>query len=31
MGWNFGDILDAVEPVLPADAPALVHGDRVIW
>lgn len=30
MGWNFGDILDAVEPVLPADAPALVHGDRVI-
>ncbi len=30
MRWNFGDILDAVEPVLPADAPALVHGDRVI-
>ncbi|HEY3800337.1 MAG TPA: acyl-CoA synthetase, partial [Caulobacteraceae bacterium] len=30
MGWNFGDILDAVAPVLPADAPALIHGDRVI-
>ena len=30
MGWNFGDILDAIEPVLPAAAPALIHGDRVI-
>lgn len=30
MGWNFGDILDAVEPVLPADAPAFIHGDRVV-
>lgn len=30
MGWNFGDILDVVEPVLPADAPALIHGDRVV-
>jgi fatty-acyl-CoA synthase len=30
MGWNFGDILDAVEAVLPADAPALVHGERVV-
>lgn len=28
--WNFGDILDAIEPVLPADAPALIHGDRRI-
>lgn len=28
--WNFGDILDAIEPVLPPDAPALIHGDRRI-
>ncbi len=28
--WNFGDILDGVGPVLPKDAPALIHGDRVI-
>ncbi|MGA0603211.1 acyl-CoA synthetase [Caulobacter sp. KR2-114] len=30
MGWNFGDILDAIEPVMPQDAPAFLHGDRVI-
>ncbi len=30
MGWNFGDILDAIEPALPADAPAFIHGERVI-
>jgi fatty-acyl-CoA synthase len=30
MGWNYGDILDAVGRVLPADKPCLVHGDRVI-
>ena len=30
MGWNFGDILDAIEPVLPPDAPAFVHGERII-
>jgi fatty-acyl-CoA synthase len=28
--WNFGDILDAIAPVLPPDAPALIHGDRVL-
>ena len=28
--WNLGDILDAIEPVMPHDAPALIHGDRVI-
>ncbi len=28
MGWNFGDILDTIEPVLPADAPAFIHGER---
>jgi acyl-CoA synthetase (AMP-forming)/AMP-acid ligase II len=30
MGWNFGDILDAIGPVLPPEAPAFVHGDRLI-
>jgi len=28
--WNLGDILDAIEPVMPKDAPALIHGDRII-
>ncbi len=27
--WNFGDIIDAVAAVMPATAPALVHGGRV--
>lgn len=30
MAWNYGDILDAIATVLPQDAPALIHGDRVI-
>jgi fatty-acyl-CoA synthase len=30
MPWNFGDILDAIAPVIPADTPALVHGGRVV-
>src|SRR5690349_2680472 len=30
MPWNFGDILDAISPILPAQAPAFVHGSRVI-
>ncbi|MFI4974380.1 MAG: acyl-CoA synthetase [Caulobacterales bacterium] len=30
MGWNFGDILDAVAPAIPPDAPAFIHGERVI-
>lgn len=30
MTWNFGDILDSISEVLPPDAPALIHGDRVI-
>jgi len=30
MRWNFGDILDAIEPVLPPEAPALIHGSRVV-
>ncbi len=30
MGWNFGDILDAISPVIPADAPAFLHGERTI-
>lgn len=28
--WNYGDMLDAVAKVVPADQAALVHGDRVI-
>lgn len=32
MGWNFGDILDGVEGVVPSGAVALVHGaERVSW
>ena len=27
--WNFGDIIDAVAKVVPGDAPALIHGQRV--
>ena len=30
MAWNFGDILDAISPVLDQNAPALVHGTRRI-
>lgn len=30
MAWNFGDILDGITQVLPPDAPALVHGARVV-
>ena len=30
MSWNFGDILDAISPVLDQNAPALVHGTRKI-
>jgi acyl-CoA synthetase (AMP-forming)/AMP-acid ligase II len=30
MGWNFGDILDAIAPVVPPDAPAFIHGERVV-
>ena len=28
--WNFGDLLEAIETVLPAEAPALIHGERRI-
>src|ERR1700759_848502 len=32
MAWNFGDILDAIEPVLPPDQLAYVHGTRrITW
>ena len=30
MGWNYGDILDRVMEVVPADKPCLIHGERVI-
>ena len=29
MGWNYGDILDALPAVLDPDAPALIHGGQV--
>ncbi|MGH0038217.1 MAG: acyl-CoA synthetase [Myxococcota bacterium] len=28
--WNYGDLMDRIDAVMPADAPALVHGDRSI-
>ena len=28
--WNFGDMLDAISAAAPPDAPALIHGERVI-
>ena len=28
--WNLGDILDAIEPAMPEDAPALIHGERMV-
>lgn len=28
--WNYGDILQAVDQVVPVDRPAFVHGERVI-
>lgn len=30
MDWNFGDVLDAIEGVVPPDAPALIQGERRI-
>ncbi len=30
INWNLGDILDAIEPAIPQDAPALIHGDRIV-
>jgi acyl-CoA synthetase (AMP-forming)/AMP-acid ligase II len=30
MGWNFGDILDVVGEVIPPEAPAFIHGQRVV-
>ncbi len=29
MAWNYGDILDGVATIMPPDAPALIHKDRV--
>jgi len=28
-GWNFGDLLEALDEVMPGDAPALIHDDEV--
>ena len=30
MPWNYGDILDAISPVLPPEAPAFIHGSRTV-
>ena len=30
MAWNFGDILDAIAPVLDPGSPAFIHGERVV-
>jgi 3-oxocholest-4-en-26-oate---CoA ligase len=30
VGWNFGDILDVVGGAVPPEAPAFIHGERVI-
>jgi len=30
MHWNFGDLLDGIEPLLPPDEPAVLHGDSVL-
>lgn len=30
MGWNYGDLLDGCGEVRPSDAPALIHGERVL-
>lgn len=30
MPWNYGDMLDAIEPVLNQDAPAFIHGTRTV-
>lgn len=30
MAWNLGDILDAIAPVLPPEAPAFIHGARTV-
>lgn len=29
-GWNYGDLFDEVEKVVPPEKPALIHGDKVI-
>jgi len=30
MAWNYGDILDTIAPMLPADAPETINGERMI-
>jgi 3-oxocholest-4-en-26-oate---CoA ligase len=30
-GWNYGDILDAVDSLVPPDRIALAHADRVVY
>lgn len=28
--WNYGDILEAIDQVIPEDRPAFIHGERVV-
>ena len=28
--WNYGDILDGISSVIPSDAPAYIHGSKVV-
>ena len=30
MAWNYGDILETLESVLPPDQPAFIHGERTV-
>ncbi|TDI58365.1 MAG: acyl-CoA synthetase [Alphaproteobacteria bacterium] len=30
MFWNHGDLMDAIAPLIPADAPATIHGDKIV-
>ena len=28
--WSYGEIFETIEPAIPDDRPALVHGKRII-
>ncbi|MCZ6463625.1 MAG: acyl-CoA synthetase [Proteobacteria bacterium] len=30
MSWNYGDLFDQLDAAYPGDAPALIHGDRIV-
>ena len=27
--WNYGDLFDGLDPIVPPDQPALIHGNQV--